>query len=235
MTRFDTTHWSVVLRARGEPGQSRAALEALCRTYRPPVLAYIRGRGYPAEAAEDLAQSFFARFLEHAYHADADPARGKFRAFLLTALKRFLINSDMERHALKRGGGVNFDPLATDSGDGSSTPSDAATPDAEFERSWALTVLDSAIQKLRAESERAGKGEQFEHLAEFLAERPDEEDYSRAAQALNLRRNTLAVAVHRLRHRLRELVREELAQTTLDRDELESELHGLRAALGKLA
>src|SRR5438309_11922119 len=71
MTRFDTTHWSVVLRARGDPGDARAALEALCRTYRPPVLAYIRGRGYAADAAEDLAQSFFARFLEHAYHADA--------------------------------------------------------------------------------------------------------------------------------------------------------------------
>jgi DNA-directed RNA polymerase specialized sigma24 family protein len=234
MTRFDTTHWSVVLRARGDAGQSRAALEALCRTYRPPVLAYIRGRGYPAEAAEDLAQSFFARFLEHAYHADADPARGKFRAFLLTALKRFLINSDMENHALKRGGRIHFDPLPTDSGDGAPIASNTATPDAEFERSWALTVLDSAMTKLRAEAEQGGKGEQFEHLAEFLAERPDEADYTRAAAALNLRRNTLAVAVHRLRHRLRELVRDELAQTTLDRHELEAELHGLRAALGKL-
>lgn len=234
MTRFDTTHWSVVLRARGDAGQARHALEALCRTYRPPVLAYIRGRGYSSDAAEDLAQSFFARFLEHAYHADADPARGKFRAFLLTALKRFLINSDMENHALKRGGGIHFDPLPTDSGEVTPIASNAATPEMEFEHSWAVTVLDTAMNKLRTESELAGKGVQFEHLREFLAERPDEEDYTRAAFALNLRRNTLAVAVHRLRHRLRELVRDELAQTTLDRNDLETELHGLSAALGRL-
>ena len=108
MTRFDTTRWSIVLRARGEPAEARAALEALCRTYRPPVLAYVRRRGYSAETAEDLAQTFFARFLEQAYHADADPARGRFRAFLLTALKRFLIDADDEVNALKRGGNIQF-------------------------------------------------------------------------------------------------------------------------------
>jgi RNA polymerase sigma-70 factor (ECF subfamily) len=221
-----------VLRARGDAGEARAALEALCRTYRPPVLAYIRGRGYPAENAEDLAQAFFTRFLEHAYHADADPARGKFRAFLLTALKRFLINSDMENHALKRGGGVRFDVLSSDSSDGAMADGNSASPESEFERSWAVAVLDSALTKLRAEAEQAGKGALFEHLQEFLTERPDEEDYARAATTLNLRRNTLAVAVHRLRHRLRELVREELAQTTVDRNDLEAELLGLRAALG---
>lgn len=233
MTRFDTTHWSVVLRARDGSNDARTALESLCRTYRPPVLAYIRGRGYATDA-EDLAQTFFARFLEHAYHADADPMRGRFRAFLLTALKRFLINSDMENHALKRGGAVHFDPLSSDSGDGAPVASNAASPESEFERSWAVAVLDSALGKLRAEAERSGKVALFDHLQEFLTERPDEEDYARAAAALNLRRNTLAVAVHRMRHRLRELVREELAQTTVDRDELEAELRGLRAALGNV-
>jgi RNA polymerase sigma-70 factor (ECF subfamily) len=232
MTRFDTTHWSVVLRARGDASDARVALEALCRTYRPPVLAYIRGRGYPLEAAEDLTQTFFTRFLEHAYHADADPERGKFRAFLLTALKRFLINSDMEKHALKRGGAMRFDALSTDSGDYALADNTNVSPEAEFERGWAVAVLDSALAKLRAEAERAGKGALFEHLQEFLTERPDEEDYASAAAALNLRRNTLAVAVHRLRHRLRDLVREELAQTTVDRENLEAELRGLRAALG---
>jgi RNA polymerase sigma-70 factor (ECF subfamily) len=230
VTRFDTTHWSVVLRARSGPEDARAALETLCRTYRPPVLAYIRGRGYPPEQAEDLAQSFFTRFLENAYHADADPARGRFRAFLLTALKRFLINSDMENHALKRGGGMHFDPLSSDSGE--APVAATASPEAEFERSWAVAVLDAAMNRLREEAERAGKVALFEQLQEFLTERPDEADYARAAAALNLRRNTLAVAVHRMRHRLRELVREELAQTTVDREDLESELRGLRAALG---
>jgi len=232
MSRFDTTHWSIVLRARGSAEDARPALETLCRTYRPPVLAYIRSRGYPPDAAEDLAQSFFARFLEHAYHANADPARGRFRAFLLTALKRFLINSDLERNAQKRGGGMHFDALSSDSGDCALADQQQPSPDAEFERSWAITVLETALGKLRAEAEKSGKLVQFEHLQEFLTERPEEADYERVATALNLRRNTLAVAVHRMRHRLRELVREELAQTTLDRDELEAELRGLRAALG---
>jgi DNA-directed RNA polymerase specialized sigma24 family protein len=229
---FDTTHWSVVLRARADSGDARVALETLCRTYRPPVLAYIRGRGYAADAADDLAQAFFTRFLEAAYHADADPTRGRFRAFLLTALKRFLINSDMENHALKRGGGIHFDPLPSASGDAAPLASNSASPEAEFERSWAVAILNSALSKLRAEAERSGKLALFDHLQEFLTERPDEEDYARAAAALNLRRNTLAVAVHRMRHRLRELVREELAQTTLDQSELEAELRGLRGALG---
>ena len=231
MTRFETTHWSIVLRARGGADAARPALETLCRTYRPPVLAYIRGRGYPPEAAEDLAQAFFTRFLENAYHADADPDRGRFRAFLLTALKRFLINSDIENHAQKRGGGMHFDALSTNTSDIALIDLNAA-PDVEFERNWAITILDSAMRKLRAEAEHAGKLNLFEHVHEFLTERPDDAEYEQAAAALGMRRNTLAVAIHRMRHRLRELVREEVAQTTLDRDQLDAELSGLHNVLG---
>lgn len=234
MTRFDTTHWSIVLRARGDSIDARQALEALCRTYRPPVLIYIRGRGYPAHAAEDLAQTFFARFVEHAYHAAADPARGTFRAFLLTALKRFLINSDAETNALKRGGGFHFEALGFDDGEETIAATSGASPESAFERGWAVALLDAALARLRAEAQRAGKLALFESLQEFLTERPDEADYARAATTLNLRRNTLAVAVHRMRHRLRELVREELAHTTSGPAELETELRGLRASLGEV-
>ena len=108
MGRFETTRWSVVLRARGEAGDARAALEQLCRTYRPPVLAFVRFRGYAADAAEDLTQAFFTRFLERAWYSSADPERGRFRTFLLTALKRFLIDADAEAATLKRGGGVRL-------------------------------------------------------------------------------------------------------------------------------
>lgn len=230
MTRFDSTQWSVVLRARGDATDANAALESLCRSYRPPVLAYIRGRGYASDAAEDLAQTFFERFIEDAYHANADPERGRFRAFLLTALKRFLINADAEAHAIKRGSGMRFDSLTENSHAGDAMMA-TGTPERAFERSWALAVLDAAMQKLRAEAENTGKLAQFEQLREFLTERPDEEDYARAAAALNMRRNTLAVAVHRLRHRLRELVRTELAQTTAAHEDLESELRDLRATM----
>ena len=231
MTRFDTTRWSMVVRARGESRDARDALGSLCRAYRPPVVAYIRSRGYAGDAAEDLAQTFFERFLEDAYHTVADPARGRFRAFLLTALKRFLINADAEAHALKRGGGMRMDVLADNAPSGSDWLINSASPERAFERSWAIAVLDAAMRRLREEAEQAGKGELFDQLREFLTERPDEADYARAAAALNLRRNTLAVAVHRMRHRLRELVRQELAQTTACKDDLEAELRELRATL----
>jgi len=233
MARFDTTHWSIVARARGDSRDARSALELLCRAYRPPVLAYIRGRGYTADVAEDLAQTFFARFLEAAWHAVADPDRGRFRAFLLTALKRFLINADAEAHAMKRGGGMRMNTLADDQAS-ADWMIDSGSPERAFERGWALAVLDSAMRRLRGEAEQSGKVAMFDLLKEFLTERPDEADYARAAAALNLRRNTLAVAVHRLRHRLRELVREEIAQTTVGRAELEAELRDLRATLGNV-
>lgn len=225
MPRFDSTQWSVVVRARGDSADARAALERLCRTYRPPVLAYIRGRARGADV-EDLAQAFFTRFVEDAYHADADPARGRFRAFLLTALKRFLIDADAEARTLKRGGGARIDCLDDDD-----VIADDKGPEQEFERSWAMAALDAALRRLRGEAEAAGKTAMFDRLREFLTEAPDEADYARAAAELNMRRNTLAVAVHRLRHRLRELVRDELCETTCSRDELETEVRALRSTL----
>lgn len=232
MGRFDTTRWSVVLRARGEPLEARAALEQLCRTYRPPVLAFVRSRGYAIDTAEDLTQAFFARFLERAWHASADPERGRFRSFLLTALKRFLIDANAEAAALKRGGGIRFHAL-DDEGDWEDGAGE--TPDAVFEREWAHAVLNAAFARLREEAEQAGKLELFRRLSGFLIERPDESEYARAAEELHLRRNTLAVAVHRLRHRLRELVREELSETTSNRAELEEELRTLRGSTQALA
>lgn len=232
MGRFETTRWSVVLRARGEPLEARAALEQLCRIYRPPVLAFVRSRGYASDVAEDLTQAFFARFLERAWHSSADPERGRFRSFLLTALKRFLIDADAEAAALKRGGGIRF--RAWDD-DGGCEGGAGEAPDAVFEREWAYAILNTAFGRLRREAEHAGKLELFKRVAEFLIERPDESEYARAAEELHLRRNTLAVAVHRLRHRLRELVREELSETTSNRAELEEELHTLRGSMRVLA
>jgi RNA polymerase sigma-70 factor (ECF subfamily) len=229
MGRFETTRWSVVIRARGEPADARLALETLCRAYRPPVLAFVRSRGYAADVAEDLVQAFFARFLERAWHSSADPARGRFRSFLLTAVKRFLIDADAEAAALKRGGGYRFESLDDSE---SSCPAGGETPEHAFERAWAHAVLDSALARLRDEAEHAGKLPLFERLREFLVEPPDESDYASVAEALHLRRNTLAVAVHRLRQRLRELVREELLETISNPADLDEELRMLRGAMG---
>src|SRR5512144_2405006 len=171
MARFETTHWSMVVRARGESRDARDALGSLCRAYRPPVVAYIRSRGYAGDTAEDLAQTFFARFLEDAYHTVADPARGRFRAFLLTALKRFLINADIEARTIKRGGGARMDALADDAPSGGDWLIDSASPERAFERGWAIAVLDAAMRRLRDEAEQAGKRELFDQLREFLTER----------------------------------------------------------------
>ena len=229
MSRFETTRWSLVLTAAGEPQQARAALEILCRTYRRPVQAYIRRCVGAVDAAEDLTQAFFLEFIEHAWHARADPARGRFRAYLLTAVKRFLVDQHVFERRLKRGGGIAFE--AIDAQDGIEM-ADGSDPETAFERDWAMAVLDAALARLRAEAEAAGKLALFERLREFLTERPADADYEHVAAALNLRRNTLAVAVHRLRHRLRELVRAEIGETAAGREALNEELRGLRTALG---
>jgi RNA polymerase sigma factor (sigma-70 family) len=228
LSRFDTTRWSLVMKAREDVPQAHAALDALCRSYRPPVLAYVRSRGYAADAAEDLVQGFFVRFLDLAWHATAERERGRFRAYLLTMLKRYLSSSEIEAHARKRGGGVHIESFEEAHADCAGDE----TPEHTFERVWAITVLTRALARLREEVEAAGKRELFDALHEFLVERPDEADYARAAARLQLRRNTLAVAVHRMRARLRELIEDELAETTTAPDELDDELRHLRDALG---
>lgn len=225
MNHFQTTRWSIVLNARENPEQARSALESLCRTYRPPVHAYILGHHYTAESAEDLTQTFFARFIEQGYYLKADPQRGRFRGFLLTALKRFLDDALDQEKTIKRGGQTqlrSLDSLVSDPG-----LQDRETPEAAFHRSWAHTVVKGALRKLREEAKAAGKAELFDALSVFIAERPDDADYERVAAKFGMRRNTLAVAVHRLRQRLRELIRNQLAETAADNDDLERELHEL--------
>jgi len=233
MSRFQTTRWSEVLEAREGSARSRQALESLCRNYRSPVLAYIRGRGGSNNDIEDLAQAFFARFIERGIHAHADPARGRFRAFLLTALKHFLDNDAVSSHAQKRGGLMQFHSFEElgDSVDGHPQIPDRDTPEQVFERAWAEATLRAAMRKLQAEAAAAGKATLFNQLCGFIVDRPDEAEYVRVGEALGMRRNTVAVAVHRLKHRLRELVREELADTAADERELHEELKDLSRSL----
>lgn len=233
MNRFQTTRWSIVLDAGRETAGARAALEELCRTYRSPVITYVRSRGSSPDEAEDLGQAFFTRFIEGAYHAQADPARGSFRAFLLTALKRFLDDEIERAHAQKRGGKILFQSLDALGGNENEAENvaDRDTPEQAFERAWAKAALRAAMHRLQAETAAAGRSELFDQLCEFLAERPSESDYDRVAAALKIRRNTVAVAVHRLRLRLRELVHAELVDTALDADGLKREMDQLRPSL----
>jgi RNA polymerase sigma factor (sigma-70 family) len=223
--RFDTTRWSLVLHAGGAGSGAHDALEALCRIYRPPVLAYIRAHRVWREDTEDLTQAFFAHLLEQRLAARADPERGRFRAFLSTALKHFLASEHAYASRQRRGGGqatVALDENESDPGDG---------PDEAFEREWAQTVLREALRRLQVEVRQAGKDELFQRLRPFLLEPPDPAEYDAVGTALGLRRNTVAVAVHRLRARLQELVHEVVADTVEDRNEAERELRRMRNAL----
>ncbi len=228
MTRFNTTRWSLILEAR-QPETARTALEQICGAYRGPVLAYVCRHGYSKDDAEDLTQDFFARLLERRWDTVVDPARGRFRSFLLTALQRFLIDARHSTGAQKRGGGqrqATMDPC-TDV-----AAPDNDSPEQAFDRAWALTVLDRSYLRLRDEAQRAGKRELFDRLEAYIAEPADSADYTRLSQELGVRANTIAVSVHRLRVRLRELVREELADTTGSEADLMEELHVLRSVLG---
>lgn len=233
MIPFQTTQWSIVLAARNDSVQARRALESLCRAYRPPVCAFIRSRNYAAESAEDLTQAFFARFIERGLWEKADPKRGRFRALLLTALKRFLDDNVDRENAIKRGGRTTRHSLDSfsDAAIADSGFIERETPEHAFHRAWAHTVVRAALRKLRVEAKAANKTELFEELSVFLAERPDDADYECVAAKLGLRRNTLAVAIHRLRKRLRELIREQVAETAASGEDLELELRELGKSL----
>lgn len=226
MSRFRTTRWSLIAAAREAPTRARPALEQLCRIYRPPVLAYLRRSYLGGEDAEDLAQAFFLHFIEHDGYARADPERGRFRALLLTSLRHFLDDRRAHARALRRGGaavigGIEPDTLA----------SPDETPEQAFMRAWLGTVLGRALQRLRREWERAGRLEQFERLLPLLSEPAESAELRGIAEAAGIRPNTLAVQLHRLRQRLRQLVRLELSNTVDGRDALERELEELRHVL----
>ena len=228
MPGFATTRWSLILKAGPGPGAARETLEYICRDYRAPVLAFVRRSGYSAADAEDLTQEFFARLLERHWHERADPALGRFRNYLLTALRRFLSDARASASARKRGGGE----VQLDFEQACETQAQAVfeSPEQAFTRHWMRTVLEHALRRLRSEAQEAGKLEQFERVAGFLAEPPDASVYATLGAELGMRPNTIAVNVHRLRQRLRSLVRLELLQTVADPQSLEEELSELRAS-----
>lgn len=229
MGAFPTTRWSLILAGRDDPTASRSALEHLCQAYRAPVLACIRRRTTSLAEAEDLTQAFFTALIERRIDELADPSRGRFRSLLLTALMRWLANAEEHRRALRRGGGVT--PLNLADASVPAEPS-SADPELAFQREWAMTVLSRALTALRRETAAAGRSALFDALREHLIEAPDSADYERIGERFGMRRNTVAVAVHRLRQRLRACVRAELADTVAREDQIDAEMESLRLALG---
>jgi RNA polymerase sigma-70 factor (ECF subfamily) len=230
---FATTHWTVVLAAgRRSTPQSARALEELCRAYWFPLYAYVRRRGHSKEDAEDLTQAFFARFLEQNYLEGLSAERGRFRAFLLAALKHFLANEWDRSQRQKRGGQIPHLSLDWQTADTQFQIADPAepSPDQAFDREWAVALLGKVIERLSAECEADGRGRQFVELKVFLTAGKGAVSHADAAQALGLSAGAARVAVHRLRKRYRQLLRDEIAQTLADPAQVDEEMQALFGA-----
>ncbi|HJT34762.1 MAG TPA: sigma-70 family RNA polymerase sigma factor [Pirellulales bacterium] len=232
--RFGTTHWSIVLAAQSpDLPESREALEDLCRSYWYPLYAYMRRRGHAAHEAQDLTQEFFATLLEKNYLESADRERGRFRTFLLTAVSRFLSKQHDRSRAAKRGGGKK--PLAIDVSSGEERyrcePADRWTPERLFERRWALTLLETVLARLAERYAAEGKADLFERLRDSITS-DGGVSYAQTAASLGMTEGAVKVAVHRLRRRYRDTLREEIAATVESPGDVDDELNRLFEALG---
>jgi RNA polymerase sigma-70 factor (ECF subfamily) len=220
--------------ASSRPAQARPALERLCSTYWYPIYAYIRHGGNSAEDAKDLTQEFFARFLEKDYLKGVDPAKGKFRSFLLASVGHFLSNHRDRMNAEKRGGDVVFLHLDFASIEERYVggPWRALSADKLFDRAWALATLESAQTRVRREYEKTGKAHLFDRLKGSLTEREERVPNRELGVALGLSEGAVKIAVHRLRRRYRDVLLEAIAQTLAEGESVEEELHYLFSAIG---
>jgi RNA polymerase sigma-70 factor (ECF subfamily) len=232
---FAATRWTVVLAAGGShSSRAQAALAQLCRTYWYPLYGYVRRRSGSVEDAEDLTQEFFARMIERQTFAAADPERGKFRSYILTALKNFLATEWHKAQAQKRGGGreiLSLD-LAAAARRFDQEPADTASPDRLFDRQWALALLNEVLARLEAEYRDDGKGELFAALKETLIGARAAQPYAALGVRLGLNENAVKVAVHRLRRRYRALLEAEIAETVASPVEAAEEMQHLLRVLG---
>ena len=229
--QFHTTQWSVVVAA----GQNQSdALETLCQSYWFPVYAFVRRRIQDEHQAQDLTQGFFTQFLARSTIGAADRDRGKFRAFLLTACKRFLANEHEREGAQKRGGGIRHFSIDFGDADGRYAASaiDDCSADDLFERQWAMSLMQSALQKLRSDYSDRKREDLFEALKQRIVDDGDEK-YVEIASRLQLSEAVIKAEVHRLRSRYRELIRSEIAQTVASEEDVEAEIRTLFAALAK--
>ena len=229
--KFQQTQWTLIRSAGFNSPQSQDALEKLCRTYWYPIYAFIRRNGRGPHDAQDLTQDFFARFLQTNSIVRADPRRGKFRTFLLGALKNFLTDAHRKATAWKRGGGIKIVSFEEAEAEDRyrMEPVDNRTPDQIYEQRWLVGLLETAMARLRDEFRAAGKERQFHVLKVFLSREGDDESYNAAGVELNTSGKTIAVAVHRIRRRFRQVVRSAIADTVSSPEEVEEEFRSLFA------
>jgi RNA polymerase sigma factor (sigma-70 family) len=232
---FFTTRWTLVSRARGETPEARAALADLCEAYWTPVFRFLRREGRGEDESKELTQAFFAKVLAGAGIGKVDPAKGRFRSYLLGALKHFLANQRRDANREKRGGHAVIESI--DTGGSETSPGlQVADPgsdpsDAWFDRHWALAVMERGLDRVRESFERNGKTEQFEVLRPWLMGDPEGLTQPDAAEQLGMSRAAVKVAVHRLRQKFGEAIRSEIADTVDTEEEIRDELRYLIEAL----
>jgi RNA polymerase sigma-70 factor (ECF subfamily) len=233
-TAFVTTRWTRVLEARGDSTEAKAALSDLCGAYYAPVFAFIRRSAPDEDAARDLTQEFFARLLARGGIAAVDPQRGRFRSFLLGAVKHFLSDMRDYNRRLKRGAGQPIESLDADTGTSAGVQAPdakSASPDREFDHKWALTLLNRSLAAMAQEYKEAGKSVQFEALKPWLTGDAANISQSEAARQLGLNEGAVKVAIHRIRRQLRDVIKNEISQTVKDRADVDLEMHYLLEAL----
>lgn len=223
---FPCTRWTLIASAAGEGQGARRALEDLCRQYWPPVYFFARRRGLNHADAEDTTQAFFAELLERGSIHSASPDKGRMRTFLLTALKRFMINQHEKATAAKRGSGVP--PLSLDFGwvEGRflAEPSHSLTPDIEFDRQWALRILDLAFELTKREAEARGRTELFNELQGLISMDAPAAPYAEIAERHGLTEAGVKSAAHRMRGQFRTALRSVIAETVAEESAIDEEI-----------
>jgi RNA polymerase sigma-70 factor (ECF subfamily) len=227
-SHFGETRWSLVLAAQGGD-EAQPALAELCGIYWYPLYAFVRRSGYSREESEDLTQEFFARLLSKDWLHGVDRSKGRFRAFLLAAMKHFLANEWRRAQAERRGGGMQFVSLNVDQAEERyhREPADVLTPDLLFERRWALTIIENVFSMLRSEMEEAGKLQLFETLKDLLSPDAQHLSYAEAGTRLGLSEDAVKMTVYRLRKRYRDLLRAHIAATVCTNAEIDLEIREL--------
>ena len=229
-SQFVTTSWTQVLAAREAAStESRQALEDLCHAYWYPLYALVRRQGWGADEARDLTQGYFAQLLEKGYLDDFDPSLGRFRVFLKTSVKHFLSKERDKAQTWKRGGQAEIVSLDLEDGEGRyrHEPVDRLTPEEIYERRWALTILDRALDRLRGELVEADRASEFDALKGFLTGEEPRQPYREVAASLSMTEAAVKMSVHRLRQRFGALLRQEIAETVARPDDVDDEVRHL--------
>lgn len=234
--RFATTQWSQVLAARdGSDTRAQEALTGLCEAYWMPLYSFVRSLGHDPDDSRDLTQAYFANLLEKNTLAGVEPSAGRFRSYLLASMKHFVANEHRKQRTLKRGGNVRTISLDSEEAErrfryGSTTE---ATPDQVFEHRWAMTVLQQALARVESEWAGKGRGEQFECLKPHLTGQEPRTSFREVGVQLGMSEVSARGAMYRVRQRFGQLIREEVAETVADPEQVDEEVRHLLAVLGR--